>query len=192
MGRDQKVKLIENRFNTKIKADRLYLEPINYTDLDDIFEYMSKPYVHTFENSEPYDTPTMHRVMNYLVPSGKYYSVKLRETNKHIGHIYFALGQPEKFKEYMLGYMFNKDYHNKGYCTESCRALIEFAFSHFDINRVKAMCNPDNIASWRVMEKIGMKKEGHLRKRVHFKNDQFGNPIWWDELVYGFTKDDLK
>ncbi|AIO17915.1 ribosomal-protein-S5-alanine N-acetyltransferase [Candidatus Izimaplasma bacterium HR1] len=190
MGRDKKVKIVEDHLSFRIETDRTYISLLNFDDTKAMFEYMSEESVHTFEDSEPYDVKQMNRVMTYIVPLGSYYSVKLKESNKHIGHIYFGLSNPERFKEYAVGYIFNNKYQNKGYCTESTKALIDYGFNHLDINRVKAMCNPDNIPSWRVMEKVGLKKEGHLKKRVHFKDDNDGNPIWWDEYIYGITKED--
>jgi len=57
-------------------------------------------------------------------------------------------------------------------------------------HRITARCNPDNIASWRVMEKIGMKQEGLLRKRVSFVTEDDGTPVYWDELVYGILQEE--
>jgi len=46
------------------------------------------------------------------------------------------------------------------------------------------MCNPLNEPSWRLLERLGMRREGHLIKNIYFKKDECGNPIWADTLEY--------
>ncbi len=64
-----------------------------------------------------------------------------------------------------IGYSIARAHWNKGFCTEAAGAVIDAAFStHPDLNRVHARADYRNTASQRVMEKVGMKKEGVLRK----------------------------
>jgi RimJ/RimL family protein N-acetyltransferase len=64
-----------------------------------------------------------------------------------------------------VGYSIARVHWNRGFCTEAARAVIEAAFSiHPDLNRIHARADDDNTASQRVMEKIGMTKEGVLRQ----------------------------
>jgi ribosomal-protein-alanine N-acetyltransferase len=65
-----------------------------------------------------------------------------------------------------LGYWIGKPYWNQGYCTEACRAIIEYGFCHLDLNRVQARHLPWNPASGRVMQKLGMTREGVQRQVV--------------------------
>lgn len=65
-----------------------------------------------------------------------------------------------------LGYMIAKEHWNRGYCTEAVRALMNYGFSVLDLNRVQAMHFPRNPASGRVMQKLGMTREGLLRQYV--------------------------
>jgi RimJ/RimL family protein N-acetyltransferase len=50
---------------------------------------------------------------------------------------------------------------------------------------VIANCHPDNTASWRVLEKLGFVREGHLRRNVFFRVDADGRPRWQDTFEYG-------
>ncbi|RPI86386.1 MAG: N-acetyltransferase [Chloroflexi bacterium] len=70
--------------------------------------------------------------------------------------------------------------------------LVHFGFTHLGILRVIAHCNPENIVSWKVLEKIGMRREGHLRKNVFFHTAKDGSPIWLDTYEYAILKEDLK
>jgi RimJ/RimL family protein N-acetyltransferase len=62
--------------------------------------------------------------------------------------------------------------------------LIGDAFQNKNARRVIAMCNPLNAPSWKLLERLGMRREGHLRKNIYFKKDQAGNPIWLDSYEY--------
>jgi [ribosomal protein S5]-alanine N-acetyltransferase len=65
-----------------------------------------------------------------------------------------------------LGYMIAKEHWNHGYCTEAARAMMRYGFEALGLNRVQAMHFPRNPASGRVMQKLGMTKEGLLRQYV--------------------------
>jgi RimJ/RimL family protein N-acetyltransferase len=60
-----------------------------------------------------------------------------------------------KFREGEMGYCLHRSYWSQGYMTEAAGALLEFAFTVEDYHRVYATCDPENIGSARVMEKIG-------------------------------------
>ena len=63
-----------------------------------------------------------------------------------------------------MGYSVAREHWNKGICTEAARSVIDAAFSGYgDLNRVYARADVDNVGSQRVMEKVGMTKEGVLR-----------------------------
>ena len=76
--------------------------------------------------------------------------------------------------------------------SESALALIQYGFAECGVHRVVAYCNPENIPSWRVMEKVGMRREGYLRQNIFFRRDENGNPSWQDSYAYGMLKDDFK
>ncbi|WP_448564462.1 GNAT family N-acetyltransferase [Thalassotalea ganghwensis] len=81
-----------------------------------------------------------------------------------------------------LGYIILSDFHGKGYVTEALKALVEQLFNQFKIRKIIARCAPENIGSWKVMEKIGMERE------AHFKQHHKTNETWFDEVVYGLVK----
>jgi RimJ/RimL family protein N-acetyltransferase len=63
-----------------------------------------------------------------------------------------------------LGYVLARAYWNKGYATEATKAVVEWALAQKEIYRVWAVCDVKNLASARVLEKVGMSKEGVLRR----------------------------
>jgi RimJ/RimL family protein N-acetyltransferase len=69
-----------------------------------------------------------------------------------------------------VGYVLARSDWGKGYMTEALRAVIEFAFTLPNMRRVWAVCDVDNVASARVMEKAGMEREGIMRKYAAHSN----------------------
>lgn len=84
----------------------------------------------------------------------------------------------------MLGYVFNAHFQRQGYAFEAAHALVDGVFQHQGAHRVTALCNPLNTASWKLLEKLGMRREGHLLQNVFFKRDAQGDPLWADTYEY--------
>ena len=68
-----------------------------------------------------------------------------------------------------VGYVLSKKYWNKGIITEALKAVINFGFDELNAHRIEAHCDENNIGSYKVMEKAGMKYEGTLREKVYMK-----------------------
>lgn len=142
---------------------------------------------------EKYPTKESFRKMLVILIEEKLlYVIRIKGLNKVIGHIFLGKTNPSINNEYNLGYILNPEYHSQGYCTEACKAMVDYGFIILKANRLRAACNPENIASWKVMEKIGFLKEGYHKKRFFIKNDKQGKPIYTDELVYGLHITDWK
>lgn len=93
------------------------------------------------------------------------FDILLKEqNNKYIGGISFELlfDNPEIVKKNgkhcaHMGWILDKNFWNKGFASEGARCVLEFAKS-LGVKTMIAQCDADNIGSWRVMEKVGMKK----------------------------------
>ncbi|MNN74218.1 putative ribosomal N-acetyltransferase YdaF [compost metagenome] len=81
-----------------------------------------------------------------------------------------------------LGYNISKVHWGKGIATEVARSMLEFGFRELKLQRIYATCRPENTGSYKVMEKIGMKREGHLRE--HFLK----NGKWQDSYLYSILE----
>jgi len=77
-----------------------------------------------------------------------------------------------------LGYELDPSYWHHGYATEAATAMLRFAFDDLDLHRVSAVCIAENVASTRVLERLGMRLEGRMREREYYKGR------WWDVLLY--------
>jgi RimJ/RimL family protein N-acetyltransferase len=83
-----------------------------------------------------------------------------------------------------LGYHLDANHWGHGYSTEAAHTLLHLGFVHLGLNRIYAECHPENVASSRVMVKLGLRYEGCLRQS-HWAND-----TWWDRVVYALLADE--
>jgi [ribosomal protein S5]-alanine N-acetyltransferase len=100
---------------------------------------------------------------------------------KLIGHFGIYIKSIEN-KEGEIGYSMNPSYQKRGYMTEAARKLVSFGFTQLGLHRIFAVCDTDNIASYRVMEKSGMRREGCLREH------EIHNGVWRDYVLYSILK----
>lgn len=162
------------------ETERLILRGYRESDLPDLYAYLSDPEVVRFE---PYKTMTMDEVRENLawrISTEGMIAVERKADGKMIGNVY--LGKRD-FDGLELGYVFNRTCWGQGYAWESCAATIELAFSQ-GIHRIFAECDPENAASWRLLEALGFSREAHLKQNVYFWRDEKGRPIWKDTFVY--------
>ncbi len=85
-----------------------------------------------------------------------------------------------------IGYGLDSDTWGNGYMNEALVALLTYGFSELDLNRVEADIDPRNIASTQSLERIGFKKEGHLRQNC------IVNSVLADSALYGLLRSDWK
>lgn len=164
-----------------IETPRLLIRRFAPGDWRDLHEYLSDPVVVLFE---PYDVLSELECQQEALrrsESPSFWAVCLKEGGKLIGNLYL---QAEEFGTWELGYVFNARYQRHGYATESAAALMDHAFRVLGARRIVARCNPDNDRSWRLLERVGLRREAHQRQNVFFKRDQDGNPVWLDTYEY--------
>ena len=92
--------------------------------------------------------------------------------------------KPENEWEADLGYELSPRYWGHGYATEAARAMVDFGFREVGLQRVSSWCIADNLASARVLERLGFRREGRLRRNEYFKGR------WWDTLLYALLAED--
>lgn len=167
------------------ETERLILRRYREDDLQDLYEYLSKPKVVEFE---PYKPMTMEEVkgnLEWRISTDEMIAIELKENHKMIGNVY--LGKRD-FDSLEIGYVLNEAYWKKGYAKESCQKLIELAFQK-GVHRIFAECDPMNQDSWGLLEKLGFEREGHFKENVYFWKDDTDQPIWKDTYVYALRQD---
>lgn len=100
-----------------------------------------------------------------------------RASGAMIGNCGIRINDPE-IGEANIGYELDPGYWGRGYATEAASAIVRFGFEDLALHRIWAECIADNRGSSRVMEKIGMRREAHIREHQHFRGR------WWDTFTY--------
>ncbi len=85
-----------------------------------------------------------------------------------------------------LGYWIGLPYARRGYMTSALRALVPAAFDVLRLHRLEAACIPTNMASTRVLEKVGFQREGYAREYLCI------NGTWQDHLLYARLRDSFR
>lgn len=140
---------------------------------------------------EPYPPYTMEQAVieaKRRVDDKRFVAVTLK-SGKLIGNLYFSQGDFDTFE---FGYVFHSDFWGQGYAFESAKAFISYAFEQWEVRRIIAMCNPLNVNSWKLLERLSFRREGNLIKNVYFFQDEQGKPIWQDTYEYALLKEEWK
>lgn len=172
-----------------IETKRLIIRSFIENDWADLFEYLSLKQIYTYEPGKPITIDESKQIVKDRSKGDDFYAVVLKENMKMIGHFFLQKIQPEHFMTWELGFIFNPIYHNQGYASESAIILVHYAFRVIKAHRIIANCSPENIASWKLLEKIGMRREGHFMKNAFFRKDKNGNPSWFDSYQYAILND---
>ncbi|MGD9143114.1 MAG: GNAT family N-acetyltransferase [Dehalococcoidia bacterium] len=174
-----------------LTTERLIIRQFREDDYQDLYEYLSLNETYRFEPGEPVSPDEAKNICKDRAKGTEFWAATLKENEKLIGHVSFIRTEPELLFTWEIGFIFNPAFQNKGYATEASRALIDYAFSQLSAHRVVGFCSTENIPSWKVLEKCGMRREGMLRQNVFFHNDENGNPVWFDSYAYGIIAEDF-
>ena len=164
-----------------IETDRLILRYFTPADAADLHEILGDD--ETMKNCEPaYDfDKTQSFLESFCIAKKAALAAVQKESGKVIGYILF---KPLEDGIYEIGWFFNKSHWRQGYAYESCSALIACAFDSLNVHKIVAE-TIDSQKSVKLMEKLGMKREGVQRSQT---KDNDGN--WTDLYLYGILRDD--
>lgn len=174
-----------------IVTDRLLLRPFEDADLNDIFEYHSLPEVVRYMYWEVRDLEQTRealekkKTLTSLNAEGDALclAVELKESHKVIGEV-ILFWRSQAHQQGEVGYVFHPGFGGKGYATEAARVMLTIGFKQIGFHRIYARCDPRNVPSWRLMERLGMRREAHLVHNEFFKGE------WGDEFYYALLRDE--
>lgn len=169
------------------ETERLLLRRFRMEDAQDLYEYLSQPETVRYEPYDVFSPSHARQEAAARARSEDFIAVCLKDTGKLIGNLYL---HEEDYGCGEMGFVFNARYLHRGYATEAARALLRVAFAERRMHRVIALCNPENTPSWRLMERLGMRREGHLRKNIYFRRDASGEPLWQDTYEYAILREE--
>lgn len=162
---------MENNKNATLETDRLILRKIQKSDAADMFKNYCNDedvakflpwYTHgSLKNTKKYVKSLIKKARKNKGHTF-HWVIVLKETNEVVGAIEFGKYDDVNLN-CELGYCSSKSCWNKGIMTEAAAAAVKYMFESTNIERIYAIHAVENIGSGRVMQKIGMTKEGTLR-----------------------------
>jgi [ribosomal protein S5]-alanine N-acetyltransferase len=172
-----------------LETERLAIRNFNSSDWEALHEMILQ-----YEASElaAYDQPwptTVEEIKGtteWFAGGDSFLAVCLKETGRFIGFVSLNPEPVEDAQVFNIGYIFNFDYHGKGYATEACRAMVDHAFGSLKADRVITGTAAVNRASCRLLEKLGFQKIGE--DTGSFRSTPEGKPIEFLGYTYALSK----
>lgn len=167
-----------------LASERLMIRNFRPEDALALHDYLSRADVLVHEPDDPRSLAECEGLASERAQGDHFLAVCLRGDGRMIGHLYVARQEPDAFDTWEIGYIFNPAFGKRGYATEAARRLLDWLFTEKAAHRVMAMCSPENPNSWRLLERLGMRREGHFRQKAFFRRDPLGHPVWHDAYEY--------
>lgn len=163
---------------------RLYLRRIGLSDTDAIFELYNTDDVAKYLDIDTLvDRAGALALAEFFVRSyeerfAMRWGITLQGDDRLIGTcVYNGLDVENRRAE--LGFDLTPAYWRQGIATEAIHAILLYAFTDMELNRVEAVASPDNVASHALLAKLGFVREGYLRQRVFYRGS------FHDDVIYG-------
>ncbi len=175
---------------TPITTDRLVIRPVTPDDVWPLLARRNDPKAGLYQSWElPFPLDRAEELLAGAAAmdgpeDGEWWmaAVDLKETGAAIGDVAVHLTWGGRCAE--IGYTLASQHWGNGYSTEAAAAMVDYLFADQKVTRVSGMVHPDNTASARVLERIGMLYEGHTR------NSFWVGDVNSDDWIYGMTRDD--
>lgn len=165
------LKSILQAFPEQIETERLYIRPclpgdgpVIYESINQSREHLKKwlPFATKEESLEEMEANIRLSYANFIKREDFRLHIYRKEDDVFIGST--GLHRVDwNVRKFEIGYWCDVRHQNQGYITESTNALTQFAFKHFEANRIEIRCDPNNMNSRRIAEKCGYTQEGVLR-----------------------------
>jgi RimJ/RimL family protein N-acetyltransferase len=172
-----------------VLTQRLALRPFNRADVDAVYSYRSLPRVAEFLFDQPMSYDECAEAVRARAGQIAFGSegdkillaLEERDGGRVVGEASLIWRSVTDLQA-EVGYILHPDVWGRGYATEAANALLAFAFEVAGIHRVYARCDARNAASARVMQRLGMRQEAHLREHTQVKGH------WDEELIFAILE----
>lgn len=179
-----------------VLTERLLLRRMTPADVDAVWAIRSRPGVDEWLSRSDADPAEFAARVTEPERLAKLVVVELRDGGDLIGDLMISIQDPwaqvevaERARgvEAELGWVLDPDRRGHGYASEAVRAALAVCFDQLGLRRVVANCFADNEPSWRLMERVGMRRETHtIRESLHRSGR------WLDGLGYAILADEWR
>lgn len=164
---------------------RLHIRDYTAGDASSVFDYVSDAAYWQYQRADPPTAQQIEALIKWVVneqattPRLAYFlAVTNKNTGELVGEGVLKVTNPAE-RQGELGFGIAPRFWKQGYGAETAAAILEAGFAQLKLHRLSGQCSPDNKASIRIMQKIGMAREGLLRD-IHFARGK-----WWSTVIYG-------
>jgi RimJ/RimL family protein N-acetyltransferase len=168
-----------------IETGRLRLRPFVPEDVAAMHAIQSRDDVSRWQYWQPRSEAEVREVVEKEIArarggaeSGLTLAIELADGGEAIGHVVLFVGPPEH-RQGEIGFIVHPDHQGRGYATEAAQAMLALAFGAYGLHRAYGRLEARNTASARVLERLGMRREGHLVENEWVKGE------WQSEVIYG-------
>ena len=183
-----------DRIAWPVRTQRLTLRPAGEADAETTWRFRRLDDVARWITFAP-ETLEGYRA-KFLEPERLAKTLVIELEGRVVGDLMLAVGdawaqhevaEQAKAVEAEIGYVLDPSYGGWGYATEAVQALLGLCFEDLGLRRVTANCFAGNVASWRLMERLGMRREVHtLRESLHRSGE------WLDGMGYALLADEWR
>jgi len=170
---------------SELETERLRLRPFEPRDWQAVLAYLSLPDVRRFVPEWPETEDQTREFVRVQAAESRALAIETKVDRQLVGHIGFHpwFGA----QTYEIGWALAPEHQGQGYATEAGRAVLAYGFEALGLHRIIATCQPQNIPSVRVAEKLGMRREAHFRECMLAPDGS-----WWDEYFYALLEDEWR
>jgi RimJ/RimL family protein N-acetyltransferase len=174
----------------RIKSQRLILRRFRDADLAPFVAYRNDPEVARYQSWDSFDEREARafiREMASVQPGvpGEWFqfAVESKETEGLVGDCALQVDGQEPYRA-ELGFTLAREHQGMGFASEAVSRLLDYAFASLDLHRIFAIADCRNKPSWTLLERVGLRQEGHFLENIWFKGE------WSDEYLYAVLKDE--
>lgn len=172
-----------------LETERLVLRPLTEADVDALASYRSLPELWRYVPGEPMGADGVRVKFAPYFGRGDLggegqsllLGVEVAGSGELVGDLVLHW-RSEEHKSGEIGYVFHPAHHGHGYATDAAHRLLHLAFDELGLHRVTARVDLRNTPSARVLRRLGMREEAHLRENEWFKGE------WSDELDFAMLE----
>jgi RimJ/RimL family protein N-acetyltransferase len=175
-------------------TERLTIRPYAPGDLDAVWHYRRRPAVYEWLPADFSDRERFAELMSEPVRLERTLVVERKGTV--IGDLYLHVDADWAQREVAdraersraeVGWVLDPDHGGQGYATEAAAGLLDLCFEELGVRRATASCFADNVPSWRLMERLGMRREQYgVRDSLHRDRG------WLDGVTYALLAEEWR
>jgi RimJ/RimL family protein N-acetyltransferase len=175
---------------TRIESESLRIRRFKDSDLAPFLAYRNDPKVARYQSWDACDEEEARAILREMqsaqpgVPGEWFqFAIESKETGALIGECALRVDQHEPYRA-EIGFTLAREYQGRGFASEAVSVLLDYAFGTLGLHRVVAIVDCRNAPSVALLERVGMRREGHFIENVWFKGS------WADEYLYAVLRDE--